>query len=214
MNQTLTSEETYGAGFPSLVVFSTWFGVIAIGVTAVTYTAVGARNQAWLQPFATSIRLILVALVLASIIFLSLSLHEGIKLAALPLFINLGVLVIVHLVPYASLWEEIGFRWQYGNYTAVTNLVESGAIQPDETGVAWLPQRYRHLSADNGRITILNDNGTTAILFITQQYSPTQFAGYIYRSNNTPPQTGDFGGQWQTIIPKRPNWYYCVSAGD
>lgn len=214
MNQTLTSEETVGAGFPSLVVFSTWFGVITIGVTAVTYTAVGTRNQAWLEPVAVSIRLILLALVLASVIFLSVSLHEGIRLAALPLFINLGVLAIIYLVPFAALWEEIGFRWQLGNYTAVINLVEGGVIQPDETGVAWLPQRYRHLSADNGRITILNDNGATAVLFITKQYSPTQFAGYVYRSNNTPPQTGDFGGQWQTIIPKRPNWYYCISDGD
>ena len=213
MNQTLTSEESYGAGFPSLVVFSTWFGAVAIGVTAVTYTAVGARNQAWLEPFVISIRLILVALVLASLIFLSLSLHEGIKLAALPLFINLGVLVIVHLVPFASLWEEIGFRWQYGSYMTVTNLVESGAIQPDETGVAYLPQNYRGLSADNGRIVILKENGTTAILFITQQYSPTQFAGYIYRSDNPPPQTGDFGGQWRVITPKRPQWFYCISDG-
>ena len=214
MNQTLTSEETYGAGFPSLVVFSTWFGVIGIGVTAVTYTAVGARNQSWLEPFAISIRLILVALVLASIIFLSLTLHQGIKLAALPLFINLGVLAIIYLVPFASLWQEIGFRWQFGNYTAVTNLVESGAIQPDGTGVAYLPRRYRHLSADNGRITILNDNGTIAILFVTQQYSPTQFAGYVYRSDNPPPQTGDFGGQWRGITPKRPQWVYCISDGD
>ncbi len=214
MNQTLTSEETVGAGFPSLVVFSTWFGAIAIGVTAVTYTAVGVRNQAWLEPFAISIRLILLALVLASVIFLSVSLYQGLRLAALPLFINLGVLAIIYLVPFAALWAEIGFRWQFGNYTAVINLVESGAIQPDETGAAYLPRRYRHLSADNGRIYVRNDDGVTTILFITQQYAPTQFAGYVYRSDNTPPQTGDFGGQWRTIVPKRPQWFYCVSDGD
>ena len=213
MNQTVTSEENYGAGFPSLTVFSIWFGVIAVGVTAVTHTTVGARNQAWLEPFVLSIRLILLALLAASLIFLAAGRRQGIRTAALPLFVNLGVLAIIYLIPYPSLWEELGFRWQFGSYTAVANLVESGAIQPDENGVAWLPPRYRHLSADNGRIVILKENGTTAILFITQQFSPTQFAGYVYRSDNTPPQTGDFGGQWRVIQPKRPQWFYCISDG-
>lgn len=214
MNQTLTSEETYGAGFPSLAVFSAWFGVVAIGLTAVNETAVGLRNQSWLEPFAISIRLILLALVLASVIFLSLSWHQGIRLAALPLIINFGVLAIVYLVPFASLWEEIGFRWQVGNYTAVTQLVESGAIVPDDQGIAYLPRRYQHLSQANGRIIILTENGSTAILFITKQDAPTQFAGYVYRSDNTPPQTGDFGAQWQAIFPRQPHWFYCISDGD
>ena len=196
--------------FPSLAVFSIWFGTLLIGFTAVSHLAIGERNQAWMEPFATGMRFTLLALLLASIGYLALNAHVGLKLAALPLFINLGIIIILLFVPFDSLWDELGFRWQFPNYKAVVNSVESGGITPDVNGMAYLPQQYQHLSVDNGRIQIIQRGETSEIFFVTER-DGSKFAGYIYVSDNTPPQTGDFNGQWRFIWQKQHNWFYVVS---
>ena len=196
--------------FPSLAVFSIWFGVLLIGFTAVTHLAVGERNQAWMDPFSTGMRFTLFALFLASIGYLIFNAHAGLRLAALPLFINLGTIMIIWLVPFSGLWEELNFRWQTPNYQAVANMVAAGTIVPDVEGVAYLPQQYRHLSAENGRIQIIQHGEATEILFV-QERQGTGFSGYIYVSDNSPPQTGDFNGRWRYIVQKQTKWFYVVS---
>ncbi len=196
--------------FPSLAVFSIWFGVLLILFTAVTHLAVGERNQEWLQPFVTGFRFTLLTLLIASLGYLFVNAGSGIRWAILPLFINLGVVIILLFVPFNALWEELNFRWQSPNYTQIANMVEAGTIPVDVTGAAYLPRKYQHLSADNGRIQILRRGTTTEILFINQRKG-NAFAGYIYVSDNTPPQTGDFNGRWRTLIQKQRNWFYVIS---
>lgn len=195
--------------FPSLAVFSTWFGVLLIGFTAVTHLAIGERNQAWMEPFSTGMRFTLLALLLASIGYLAFNSEAGLKLAALPLFINAGTIMIVLFVPFDALWEELSFRWQSPNYQAAARMVETGTIVPDVAGVAYLPQQYHHLSGENGRIQVINQNGATKILFVKEQQG-TNFAGYVYVSDNSPPQTGDFNGRWRYIVQKQAQWFYVV----
>ncbi len=195
--------------FPSLAVFSTWFGMLLIVFTAVTHLAIGERNQAWMEPFSTGLHFTLLALLLASIGYLAFNAQAGLKLAALPLFINVGTIMIILFVPFDALWEELSFRWQSPNYQTAANMVQAGTIVPDVEGVAYLPSQYRHLSAENGRIQIINQNGITKILFVKEQQG-TNFAGYIYVSDNSPPQTGDFNGRWWHIVQKQARWFYVV----
>ena len=195
--------------FPSLAVFSTWFGVLLIGFTAVTYLAIGERNQAWMEPFSTGLHFTLLALLLASIGYLAFNAQSGLKLAALPLFINVGTIVIVLFVPFDALWEELSFRWQTPNYQAAARMVEAGTIVPDVEGVAYLPYQYRHLAAENGRIQVIERESVTRILFVKERQGDS-FAGYVYVSDNSPPQTGDFNGRWRYIVQKQPRWFYVV----
>jgi hypothetical protein len=196
--------------FPSLAVFSIWFGTLLIGFTAVTHLAIGERNQAWVEPFSTGLRFTLLALLLASIGFLAFNSQSGLKLAALPLFINMGTVMIILFVPFDALWEELNFRWQTPNYQAAAKLVETGAVVPDVTGVAYLPSQYQHLSADNGRIQIIQRAEATEILFI-QERQGSSFTGYIYVSDNSPPRTDDFNGRWRSVLQKQPSWFYVMS---
>lgn len=132
------------------------------------------------------------------------------KWAALPLAINLFTLIIVQMVPFADLWETARFQVRLGQYEAVVALVEAGELVPGEAGVAYLAEPYRYLSTDNGRIAIQTE-ADTAIFFFNERNAPRNFSGYLYRSDNNPPQQGDFQGRWRYVEQIRPHWYFCIS---
>lgn len=210
MSQTIVIEDGYRPDFPSLGLFSTWFGGALIGITAVIQLS-QSHSRLWLQPLVEGLQFLLVALLLASLFYLPFRADRGVKWAALPLAINLGTLMIVQLVPFADLSEAWRFRWRISQYEAVVQLVESGALLPGEGGVATLPDAYRHLSADNGRIWVESDGVATAVFFVTAQNGPGNFSGYLYHSDGRPPQQGDFLGSWRYVAEQQMHWYFCVS---
>ena len=134
MSQTIYSDDLYRPDFPSLGLFSTWFGVILIGLTAVFQMGQSSRNGYWAQPLVEGLQFVLVALILASLFYLPFRAERGVKWAALPLAINIGTLIIVQLVPFADLWETMRFQWRIGQYEAVVAMVESGELAPSESG--------------------------------------------------------------------------------
>ena len=212
MNQTLFIEDSYRPDFPSLGLFSTWFGAVLIGLTAVLQLS-QSRSQLWADPLVDGLQFLLVALLLASLIYLPFRTDRGVKWAALPLVINLGTLMIVQLVPFADLGEAWRFRWRISQYEGVVQMIEAGELLPGENGVVTLPAAYQHLSVDNGRIWVETAGGETAVFFATEQSGLVNFAGYLYRSNGNPPQPGDFGGSWRYVAQQQANWYFCISQG-
>ncbi|GJM39964.1 MAG: hypothetical protein DHS20C20_02460 [Ardenticatenaceae bacterium] len=212
MNQTMVMEDSYRPDFPSLGLFSTWFGAGLIGLTAVLQLS-QSRNQFWADSLMDGLQFVLVALVLASLIYLTVRTERGVKWAALPLAINLGTLMIVQFVPFADLGDAWRFRWRISQYQAVVQLVESGVLLPEKSGEVALPEAYRHLSVANGRIWVEGDEAGTAVFFVTEQNGLGNFSGYLYRSDNKPPRQGDFFGSWHFVEQQQPNWFFCISQG-
>ena len=211
MSQTIFSDDLSTPDFPSLGLFSTWFGVILIGLTAVLQMGQSSQSSYLAQPVVEGLQFLLAALILASLFYLPFRADRGVKWAALPLAINVGTLIIVQLVPFTDLWETVRFQWRIGHYEAVVQLVEAGELLPNESGSITLPEQYRYLSVDNGRIWVQDDGESTAIFFFTERNAPRNFTGYLYRSDNNPPEQGDFMGRWRYVNQKRPHWYFCVS---
>ncbi len=211
MSQTILSDDLYRPDFPSLGLFSTWFGAALIGLTALFQADHSGRGGYWAQPLVEGLQFVLMALILASLFYLPFRADRGVKWAALPLAINLGTLIIVYLVPFTDIWETLRFRWRFSQYEAVVQMVEAGELIPNEAGIVNLPEAYRHLSADNGRIWLETDGETTAIFFFTERNAPRNFSGYLYRRDNNPPQQGDFLGRWRYVAQKEAHWYFCVS---
>ncbi len=203
-------EERYDPEFPPLGMVSIWFGVALIGITAVAHLLTDSSAGLWANPVMTSLQLALVALIIGSLLYLLLRVGDGAKLAAVPLIINIGTLLIVRFVPFGGLWQEIHFQWLWADYNKVVQLVESGALRPDEQGYIRLPLRFRALVTDDV-IRLDTSEGITRIFFYTKKNSSLNFSGYLDRSDNSPPQTGDFDGRWRYVVQKRPFWFYCSS---
>jgi hypothetical protein len=210
MSQTILSDDMYRPDFPSLGLFSTWFGVVLIGLTAVLQLG-QSPSRIWAEPVVDGLQFLLVALLLASIFYLPFRTDRGVKWAALPLVINIGTLIIVQLVPFADLGQAWRFRWRSSQYQDVVQMIESGTLLPGESGVVTLPEAYRHLSGVNGRIWVETDEDVTAVFFLTEQSAPGSFSGYLYRSDNNPPQQGNFLGSWRYVAQQQAHWYFCIS---
>ncbi|MCA9961745.1 MAG: hypothetical protein R3E31_04720 [Chloroflexota bacterium] len=211
MNRDLTMQESYPQEFPALGVVSAWFGVALIGITAVLHILSTAPDATPMASLVDGLRFILMAFILASLLYLAVRASDGVSTAVLPLFINLSTFIIISFVPFAALWQEFRFNWHWQEYAQVAELVENGDLQPDVAGFAQLPWRYRHLSADGGTIMIDRQSGVTRVFFFTRRVSSWNFAGYMYRADSNPPQSGEFGGRWRQVVQKRPLWFYCVS---
>ena len=182
-----------------------------IGLTAVLQAGQSNRGNYWAQPFVQGMQFVLLALILASLFYLPFRAERGVKWAALPLAINVGTLIIVQLVPFSDLWETVRFRWRISQYEAVAQMVASGELPVGENGMVPLPEAYRFLSVDSGRIWMETSGETVALFFPTERNAPRNFAGYYYRSDNNPPQQGDFMGRWRYVDQKQPHWYFCIS---
>lgn len=210
MSQTMFPDDVYKPDFPSLGLFSTWFGVILILATAVLQMSQSAATL-WAQPVVDGLQFLLIALVLASLLYLTFRSERGVKWAALPLAINMGTLIIVQLVPFSDLWETWRFQWRSSQYAVIVQMIETGELLPEESGLVTLPDSYRYLSVADGRIWVEREGETTAVFFYTERRAAGNFSGYLYRSDNQPPQPGDFGGQWRYVAQRQPNWYFCIS---
>lgn len=202
--------DTYSPEFPPLGLISIWFGVVLIGITAVSHIFLDSSHL-WNNPILASLQLGLVAFIFGSLLYLMLKAGENVKVAAVPLVINIGTFLIVRFVPFGGLWQEIRFQGNLLRYEEVVELVESGALPPDADSYAALPIRYHSLIDDGITIRIDTAEGVTRIFFYTSRHSSQSFSGYFYSSDNNPPQTGQFNGRWRYVVQKRPYWFYCSS---
>ncbi|KAA3663615.1 MAG: hypothetical protein DWQ04_09930 [Chloroflexi bacterium] len=197
--------------FPPLGVFSTWFGLVLIGLTAVSNISDSWLQPAWIEPLLSGMTFILVAFILASGLFLAMRISFDLKLAAIPLVINVGTMMIVQLVPFDSLWEELRFSWHQQSYVAIVEQIQQQQIQPNLAGKALLPFRYRHLSDDAGQVWISQRDEQLFIFFPTEYAGPQAFSGFLYQADNQLPQDGEFDANWRLVEEKRPFWFFCVS---
>ena len=198
--------------FPSLGVLSVWFGAILIAVTAVGAGFDTPSESSWTEPLVDMLQFVLIALILASLAYLFLNVEEGWGLKFVPLFVNIGILLIIQLVPFTQLWQEARFQWHQPGYRTVVQNIENGTWPPGNDNHVALPAAYQHLSLDDEQVWVQQDDTATAILFVTSRSEANDFAGYIYRSDGRAPQVGEFDGHWVTVVQKRAHWYYCVSA--
>ncbi|MCP4362871.1 MAG: hypothetical protein GY796_33115 [Chloroflexi bacterium] len=210
MTQSAIAQDLPESQFSSLSVVSVWFGAMIIGLTAVGYSLSRSMTNSWVAVL-DIFQFVLVALILASVFYLLLRWEDGLRVTAVPLLINIGTLIIIRLVPFGVIWEEASFRYHWHQYQTIVQKIETGEWQPDTNGIVTLPSAYRSLSADNGRVWVSQNDAELSIFFVTEQRGLNQFAGYMYHANGRPPQSGEFQGQWHTILQKYTHWYYCVS---
>jgi hypothetical protein len=107
------------------------------------------------------------------------------------------------------MWLEVEFRWKWDDYNEVIALIESGELQPDDSGLTRLPPEYLYLTV-GGDIIIDTSDVTLSVFFFTFRGVMDNFSGYMYRANNTPPD--DVITDWTQIQQKRPYWFFCSSS--
>ncbi|MBN8582135.1 MAG: hypothetical protein J0L96_15825 [Anaerolineae bacterium] len=103
---------------------------------------------------------------------------------------------------------DLYFLWRFEGYNEVVNLIQTEKIRPlrnDETGLIDLPIKYHYLS-EAWSVQAYQNNGVWRIFFFKSR-DAQGLTGYLYLSNNAPPDSNDWCNNWQRL--DYPNWFYC-----
>jgi hypothetical protein len=147
---------------------------------------------------------------IASLIYVPLQLNKGNRRAALPLLVNLIAALMTYGILQVSWSTDVKFDVHIAGFTEVLGLIEAGTIQPNDHDHAKLPDQYKYLS-EGGTIRVHQESGVTSVLFYGGQGILGEFWGYVYRSDNSPPERFLWCDEWSPLRQSRSNWFMCDS---
>ncbi len=142
---------------------------------------------------------------IASLVYLWHHRKEGVWQAALPLGIIVSCTIIVLSLTAILKPLDIYFLWRLKGYNEVINLIENDKIK-FAYGMANLPEKYQYLS-NNGLVEARQHNNVWSIFFYRSSGILVDGSGYLYRSDNSSPDSKDRCRNWHHL--KYPNWFYC-----
>jgi hypothetical protein len=134
--------------------------------------------------------------------------------AYVPFMIQMASLIIVFTVPFTSIMLDLDFRLHLKQREKVVSQVISGRLKPNvshNSSLIHLPFWYADLSKGGGDIMVERNGKETYVFFFTFRGILDNFSGFMYRSDDTPPKNGDFGGEFFEIERLRKNWYWVAA---
>ena len=132
----------------------------------------------------------------------------------LPLAFFILCFVATGFVDFTRLWLRANFRLARTNREQVVRRIALGEFHPNvsyNSALINLPAAFKHLSLGGGDVVIQRRGAQTKVLFFTFRGILDNFAGFVYASDGSPPQNGDFLGDFFIIEKLDDKWYY-VSA--
>jgi hypothetical protein len=152
-----------------------------------------------------------------SVVHLIRERHAGMTNAFTPLAVNVATALIVMLVPFTELTTNFNFRLHLNGRTAVVEDVLTGKYE-NRVQVAGgrgdliaLPPQLSGLSSSGGEIIRFRRQNDTLILFFDYRGILDSFSGFVYSTDDLPPQSGDFGGKFFAIERLREHWFWVSS---
>jgi hypothetical protein len=197
--------------------FSRWTWRIAIAAALIywTFAFLFWHFMGWLTPFiAPFLWLPVYALALTALAFAVLLpfrrwKHRG-SASLLPLLFCIIVFVVTGFVDFTHVWLRTNFTLGRPAREEVVRLINAGELRPNvahNASLIRLPWRYRELSLGGGEVMVEGDK----VFFFTFRGILDNFAGFVYRPQDSPPQDGEFAGEFFIVEKMDDQWYY-VSA--
>lgn len=134
-----------------------------------------------------------------------------------PLTVNIATALIVIFVPFTALTTNLNFRLHFTARSNVVADVLSGNYESQIQNAGGrgdliaLPSRLSYLSSSGGEIVRFRRQSDTLILFFDYRGILDSFSGFVYSTDDLPPKTGDFGGEFFEVDRLRKNWFWVSS---
>jgi len=185
-------------------------GAAAITIEAFKWNLVDVLTPFLMAPLELFAWAAVALMTLLSLVYLLVTVwRHGIR-AALPLRVNAVVIASVLMIPFTDIWLKINFATQLAARESVVEMVARGELAQSHNFSVELPEQYRHLSKQ-GRILVETEAGVTRVFFFTFTGVLDNFSGFMYTSDDRPPGTMSFLGDWFQVDRWRPHWYFCAS---
>lgn len=133
----------------------------------------------------------------------------------IPLAVHMLTVVILLKVPFDDIKIDLDYRLNRARRMEVVRMIESGELteaDPERPGLISLPRGYRGTSKGGGDVLVERTDDATYVLFFFYRGILGHFSGVMYRSDDSEPEEGDFGGEYVQILRNEENWYWVVAG--
>lgn len=133
------------------------------------------------------------------------------KKERLPFYLQSLVLLLILIIPFEQILIDLYFAINKSQRAEVVSMIQNETMTTSSEAKVHLPNKYAHLSSDDGSIEIEEQNGEYSLLFYTYKGIQDDFNGYIFSPNDKKPSNYSFGGDLKEIQRIEENWFYVVS---
>lgn len=198
--------------FVSAIVTSLLFLFVAAFATEITNVL-----SVFIAPFPMlAIGLAFVISLISSIAFVVRKQRYRSLRAFVPLLIHVVAIAIALTVPFTEIKIDLDWRMNLNRRIEVVRMIEEGELKPEseETpNLISLPRGYRRTSKGGGKVLVERKGDATCVIFYFYRGILGHFSGFMYRSDDSQPEDGDFGGERIHFQKQQEHWYW-ITAGD
>lgn len=134
------------------------------------------------------------------------------KLRAIaPFTICVITLLIVWVVPFTKINLALNFNKNLEQREKVVSMIQTGELMPNVShnqSLIALPKEYAHLSKGGGEVVVEREGDKLRVLFFTFRGVLDSFSGFVYISDDTKLQEGNFNTGSLQIEKKKEHWYW------
>ena len=134
--------------------------------------------------------------------------------AYMPFAVHVLTIAVVATVPFTEIKTDLNYRRYMEKRMAVIAKVGAGELKPaedDENELIELPREFRRVS-HTGYISVARNGDALRVMFYFRRGMLGHFCGFMYSSDDQPPEQHQFDGEYTQKLRLEPNWFW-VSAG-
>ncbi|MEG0775450.1 hypothetical protein [Clostridium sp.] len=131
--------------------------------------------------------------------------------AIVPLTICIITILIVWFVPFTKINLALDFSKNLEQREKVVSMIQTGELMPNVShnqSLIALPKEYAHLSKGGGEVVVEREGDNLRVLFFTFRGVLDSFSGFVYISDDTKLQEGNFNTGFLQIEKKKEHWYW------
>ena len=138
--------------------------------------------------------------------------RQGAAVALSPFVLNAVTVVALFFIPFASLQLYVHRRARMEAVSAILDRKYETPVRGGGRGdLVVLPSRLSYLSS-GGDVMVWHQPDATLICFFRYRGILDSFSGFVYSTNDSPPEQGAFGGRFADIERLEKNWFWVTST--
>ena len=191
--------------------------VVAILISLFRWTLIEFLTS-FLEPvLEMGVLVVFLASVIWSLVHMIRARKKGALTALLPMSLNIVTALVVTFVPFTRLTTRLNFGVHHRARMEAVSAILDGKYENlirirggGRGDFVNLPSRLSDLSS-GGDVMVWHRQDATLVFFFSFRGVLDSFSGFVYSTNDSPPQQGEFGGRFVEIERLQPNWFWAAS---
>jgi len=131
----------------------------------------------------------------------------------IPFLISTITILIIWFVPLTNIAVAWDFNANFKDREEVISMIKTGELASNVSynRLITLPKEYANLSNGGGEILLEKEGDKLKVLFYTFRGILGDYSGFVYVSDDSEIQEGDFNKDFLRVEKKKEYWYWVIS---